>query len=128
MNLILRLARSMCMVSAALALASLAMAQAPSSQSPGKAIGAISKAPRAAKVELLDLNSATKGQLQALPGIGEQYAQKIIDGRPYETETELVNKNIIPQATFVSIASMITVKHYGASPAAKAQASKSQGK
>ena len=127
MNL-LRLARSACMVSSALALASLAMAQAPASQSQGKVIGAISKAPRPVKDEPLDLNYATKGQLQKLPGISEEYAKKIIDGRPYNTETDLVNRNIIPQATFVNIASMITVRNVGASPAAKAQASKSQGK
>jgi competence protein ComEA len=128
MNRMLRLAQSMGMACALLALTGLAMAQTPSSQSPGKAIGAISKAPRPAKVELLDLNFATKGQLQKLPGIDEQYAQKIIDGRPYKTETDLVSRNVISQAMYDKIASMIIVKYIGASPAAKAQASKSKGK
>jgi len=104
------------------------MAQAPSSHAPPRAIGAISKAPRPVRVELLDLNFATKEQLLKLPGIGAQDAQKIIDGRPYKTETELVNRNIISQATYDKIASMIVVKFIGASPAAKAQAAKSQGK
>ena len=77
---------------------------------------------------MLDPNSATKEQLLKLPGIGGQDAQKIIDGRPYKTETDLVSRNIISQATYDKIASMIMVQYFGASPAAKAQASKSQGK
>ena len=63
-----------------------------------------------AGTELMDLNSATKEQLMTLPGIGEAYSKKIIDGRPYKMKTELKSKNIIPEATYEKIVALVIAK------------------
>lgn len=69
----------------------------------------------------LDINTATKEQLEALPGIGPKYSQKIIDGRPYRAKSDLVSKNIIPRSVYDKIKGDI-IAHRGTSTSASSKA------
>jgi radical SAM superfamily enzyme with C-terminal helix-hairpin-helix motif len=46
-------------------------------------------------------------QLAKLPGIGEVYSQKIIDGRPYKSKAELESKHILPKGVYQKVAAQV---------------------
>ena len=66
-------------------------------------------APPEAKSQV-DINTATEADLKALEGIGDAYAKKIIEGRPYAKKDQLVSKKIIPKATYDKIKDQIIAK------------------
>jgi competence protein ComEA len=80
------------------------------------------------KAAQLDINSASKQELMTLPGIGDALSQKIIDGRPYRAKNELVQKKIIPQATYDKISDQIIAKQNGAGSQKKTSEKKAPSK
>ena len=61
---------------------------------------------------------ATPDQLKALPGIGDAYAKRIIDGRPYTAKNQLTQRGILPAAAYDKIKDQIIAHRATAKPAA----------
>ena len=58
----------------------------------------------------VNINTADKAALEALPEIGPVKAQAIIDGRPYKTIEDVTKVSGIKEKTFEKIKGMITVR------------------
>ena len=78
----------------------------PGALTPGRGVSTIVLATEA----LLDINTASKKQLSALPGIGDARSDAIVKGRPYKGKDELVQKNIIPDSVYQQIKDKIIAK------------------
>jgi competence protein ComEA len=92
-----------------LAFATSAFAQAtqpaPSSRAttPPPAATAPAKPSTPSQGALVDINSASKEELDKLPGIGSARADAIIKNRPYRAKNELVDKKVIPSNVYEGI-------------------------
>ncbi|HEY2168051.1 MAG TPA: helix-hairpin-helix domain-containing protein [Candidatus Angelobacter sp.] len=75
-----------------------------------KAIAAGVKQGLSAPDKPVNVNSATKAQLQTLPGIDEETAGRIIAGRPYHTTDEVGTKGAVSPDQFNAIKDRIAVK------------------
>ena len=60
--------------------------------------------------EPLDLNTASEADLKTIPGIGDAYAKKIVQNRPYTRKDELVQKKVLPKATYDKIKDHVIAK------------------
>ena len=59
---------------------------------------------------LVDINSASAADLDALPGIGKARADAIIKNRPYNGKDDLVNRGILPANIYKGISSKIIAR------------------
>lgn len=100
----------------ALACAAPALAQTPAPSSPATPrppAAAPAPAPPASllpQAALIDINSATKEQLQTLKGIGPARADDIIKGRPYRGKDELLSKKLVPEGVYDDIKDRIVAR------------------
>ncbi len=76
----------------------------------------------------LDVNTASESELRELPGVGDAYAKRIVENRPYKRKDELVRKGVVPQATYDKIKDQIIAHQVkdttGKAPAAGGAAGK----
>ncbi len=59
----------------------------------------------------VNINTATRADLEALPGITPAMARNIIANRPYKDPNELRKQKIVPKDVFNKISSRLTVNH-----------------
>ena len=59
----------------------------------------------------VDINTASADQLKSLPGIGDAYAKRIIQNRPYSGKDQLVTKGVLPQGVYDKIKGQIVAHH-----------------
>jgi competence protein ComEA len=88
-----------------------AQTAAPAAKPPSTSVAPATAAPAATPTStLIDINTAPKDQLDALPQIGTARADAIIKGRPYKSKNELLDRKIIPQSAYDAIKNKIVAR------------------
>jgi len=72
----------------------------------------------------VDINTATKAELETLPGVGPATANEIIAARPFKSVADLKNVKGIGDTRFAELRSQVTVSHKSASATASAETTK----
>ena len=73
-------------------------------------VGQAWEAARPVVSEPLDINTATPAQLRALPGMGDAYVRRIVEGRPYTAKNQLLTRGILPPAAYDRIRDQIVAR------------------
>lgn len=97
-------------LAAALALTITCAAQAPKKAESRKGAAATQQAQTQKPTGVVDINTASADQLKAIPGIGDAYAAKIIQGRPYKSKRELLQKKILPPNVYDKVKEQIVAR------------------
>ena len=87
-----------------------AFAQAPATKPATPATAAPVMPAKPAASKLIDINSASSADLDALPGIGKTRAAAIIAGRPYKGKDDLLARKIIPANVYDGIKDKIIAR------------------
>jgi DNA uptake protein ComE-like DNA-binding protein len=83
----------------------------------GMAKSSMKSTATAATTKMVDINTASKEELEALPGIGDAIADKIIAGRPFANKHQLVTKKLVNAAQYKAMSPHIVASGGMATPA-----------
>ena len=107
----MRLARILTAAALAALLGTSAYAQAPAGMTtPAQHTATAPAASAPLSGKLVDINSASPAELDALPGIGKARTASIIKNRPYRGKDDLLNKHILPSNVYNGIKDKIIAK------------------
>lgn len=95
-----------------------AVATTPASKAAAPAKSATATHARAASAAMrVDLNSASREELEKLPGIGEAIATSIVAGRPYKEKRDLLTRGLVNKTEYAKLAPHVIAKQAAAEPA-----------
>ena len=103
-----RLRNILCGAGLVFALAAMPAIGAPA---PAGQVAAGPSASAASKMGPMDINTASVDQLRTLPGVGDTYARRIVQGRPYTSKNQLVTKGILPKNVYDKVQNLIVASH-----------------